>query len=97
MPRDSHTVRVKAIEGEPGRFSVESWSDPRHPHTVDLLEHGTVGECSCPRWSTHTWPLIRDGKTVLPSDRCRHINAAREYLLNLLINEHVRLKRKTRT
>jgi len=89
MPRTTRTVRVQSIAGEPGCFFVESWTDP-DPHRVELFEHQGKGACSCLRFQTHTWPLIRDGLPLPYRDRCRHVNAAREYLLDAIIIDHLK-------
>lgn len=91
MPRDSQTVIVREIPGEPMRFTVESWAKAREPHLVDLLAHGGLGECSCMDWQIRRWPAIRDGGIV--DTRCRHVIAARSYFLDGLLAEMARTPR----
>lgn len=87
MPRSTRTVRVQAIPGEPFRYRVESWVDPKHPHMVDLLEQDGNGECDC--WdyrkkcsaniTKHGGKIVAYGTPDRPNpDRtqCRHICAA---------------------
>lgn len=88
MPRATQTRKVVPVAGEPGVFFVESWTDPE-PHRVDLFDHNGKGACSCLRFQTHTWPIIRDGLPLPYRHRCPHVNAAREYLLDHLIAEHL--------
>lgn len=47
MGEPKRTVKVQEIEGEPMRYRVESWQDPRLFHVVDLAELGGNGECDC--------------------------------------------------
>jgi hypothetical protein len=87
MPRATNTVRVQAIPGEQFRYRVESWEDPAHPHTVDLMEHDGNGECDCLDFVTRCSPNItKHGGKIIPYGRpgkpnpertqCRHIFAA---------------------
>lgn len=68
-PREPHNVRP--IEGEPGRFWVESSSAPGEGYNVDISEQhvaddGTkyYGTCPCKGWSVRK--------------RCTHLDDARQ-------------------
>lgn len=64
-------------------YLVQSESNPRSVHVVDLLEHEGRGACSCKDWQTRRWPVIRDGGSAA----CKHVNAAREYFLTNLLRD----------
>jgi hypothetical protein len=91
MSADGKTVRVLEIANEPMRFRVESWSDPKHPHMVDLLANGGAGQCSCKDWSVRRWPAIKyttqNGLAWqrMPELFCRHVIAARTHFTNQLL------------
>lgn len=80
MPRETNTVRVEPIEGEPLRYRVESWSRPNQPHLVDLsLAHGN-GACSCTDYVTRRAPAIKAGKPLFTkATSCRHVRMARKH------------------
>ena len=82
MPKVWGTVTVTAIPGEDWRFHVESYSDPKHPHLVDIAAHYPLGKCSCHDWSCRRFP---EWKKTLKPVRCRHLAVAREAALNGLI------------
>jgi hypothetical protein len=82
------TVKVAEVPGEPLRYQVESWADPRLYHVVDLSENGGNGECDCKDFRTRCTANLKanGGKWVhygapgLPNpDRtqCRHCYCAR--------------------
>jgi hypothetical protein len=88
MGKLKRTVKVQEIEGEPMRFRVESWEDPRLYHVVDLSERGGAGECDCRdftttctrnwkdnggKWVHYGFPGQPDPERVM----CRHIYCAR--------------------
>lgn len=85
MPTETNRASVRAINGEPCTFEVRSTSQPSQWHRVDLAAFNGAGQCACIRWDTVCWPIIRDTKNLPPSKRCRHLRAAREKCLNLLI------------
>lgn len=62
-------------------FTVQSESEPRSQHVVDLLENDGRGACSCKDFQTRRWPVIRDGGRAT----CKHMRAAREYFLDDLL------------
>jgi hypothetical protein len=69
------------------RFFVASDSRPDERHLVDLGENFPLGKCMCEQFSFRVQPIIDKGQTVAVSMRCKHIEAAREYLLAKLILE----------
>jgi hypothetical protein len=74
------------IEGEGGlRYHVESRSDPKHPHMVDLSCFDGFGQCSCKRWQCDIWPVIRDGegRKHTKQTTCAHVRAALHFFLDL--------------
>ena len=98
MSAARNTVRIKPKRGEPFCYQVESWSEKKSNHEVDLLAYNGSGECDCIDWSTtcHINWQTNGGKivpygTVKHKDpartSCRHIEAARRYLLNSVIQE----------
>lgn len=82
------TVKVQEIEGEPMRYRVESWQDPRLFHVVDLSELGGNGECDCRdfcttctrNWKEGNGRWVHYGAPGQPDPertQCRHIYCAR--------------------
>jgi hypothetical protein len=82
------TVKVEEIQGEPLRYRVESWQDPRLYHVADLSENGGNGECDCRDFTTRCFPNFKanGGKWIhygAPGQpdplrtQCRHIYCAR--------------------
>lgn len=71
--------RVEEVEGEPGRYLVESSREDIGAHLVDMTENDGRGWCGCEDFEFRRQPkLVRgDRKT----DGCRHIAAARKYEL----------------
>ena len=59
MPKESGTVKVKAIPGEVFRFYVESWGSRAEPHVVDLLALNGNGACSCHDFQSTCWRNIK--------------------------------------
>lgn len=91
MPRCIRTVKVSFLAGEFTRAHVESWSEGDKPHLVDLASHYPLGECSCRDWQCRRLP---EWRKTLKSVRCRHLEAAREALLNRILREHAGLNSK---
>jgi len=76
---------LQVIEiGERMRFRITSEENPKWEYTVDLLENGGIGTCTCKWFQTHVWPAIRDGKLTLadtfPRHPCKHLQAARDHV-----------------
>jgi hypothetical protein len=90
------SVRVREIPGEPMRYYVESWGQPKEPHTVDLSMHDGHGSCSCRDFVTNVarnrkthpgaWNFYGTPDAINPQrTQCRHIAAAqRKYLMTTL-------------
>ena len=93
--KDRDDLWVDEIPGEAMRFRVESRGSPEFPHTVDLLAHGGLGECSCRDWEIVCFPNYRQGGRRIGAGprksrdpqrtRCCHVEAARELFLNELL------------
>lgn len=80
MPKSDGTIRVQEIAGEALRYLVESWSNPKLPHLVDLSDHNGNGSCSCTDFVTRRQINIREGADLFTRDTsCRHLVAARKH------------------
>jgi len=66
------------------RFRFTSQNRPEISHIVDLGEFDGFGECSCEDFQYRIAPALTKGER--PAARCKHLIAAREHLLNLVIN-----------
>ena len=64
------------------RFRFESEKRPEIAHVVDLAGHDGFGECSCEDFCYRVRPALLKRQ---PTTRCKHILAAREYLVNQVI------------
>lgn len=65
------------------RYRFESDTRPDIAHVVDLGANDGFGECSCEDFVYRIQPAIR---AKLPNtQRCKHLVAAREHLLNQVI------------
>lgn len=69
-------------------YHVRSEANPSRVYTVDILAHGSAGECICKDWQTRRWPTIRDGGR----DFCKHVMAARTYFLDQVLREMARME-----
>lgn len=88
MPRLAKTVLVAPINGEVLRYSVESWTDPAHPHTCDLSLNKGNGACDCRDFVTRRGPAIKAGKPLFTkSTSCRHLIMARKYFTLATLTE----------
>lgn len=74
------------------RFRFESENRPDIAHVVDLGEFGGFGECSCEDFCFRLRPVLvarrnADTGTYQTGDlkRCKHLQAAREVLVNQVI------------
>lgn len=90
IPEAANVAQVRCINGEPTVFEVASKSAPGRFYRVDVAAYQGAGQCSCVRWETVCWVLIRDTKHLAPSKRCRHLKAGREMALNLTIRQHLK-------
>jgi hypothetical protein len=68
----------------PLRFLVVSDTQPDVSHLVDLGEFEGKGKCSCQHFEFRIQPDIEVG---LPHKRCKHIDAARCYLADAVIEK----------
>lgn len=71
-------------------YAVQSETNPRSEHVVDLLAHEGRTECSCKDWQTRRWPVIREGGRAW----CKHGRAVREYVLDNLLLEMARQEKE---
>jgi len=79
MSKLDGTVRVKST-GERFVFHVESWSNPKQAHRVDLLARDGFGLCTCAASQITAQKAIRDGATWYDKkSACRHTIACRRF------------------
>lgn len=65
------------------RFRLTSDNRADISHVVDLGEKAGFGECSCEDYQYRIAPALTRGETPT---RCKHLLAAREHLVNLVID-----------
>lgn len=75
IPIDRITPDVEAIDGEHGRFLVQSRSGTER-YMVDLFENGFVGKCNCAHFEFRIQPDIDRGINVNGNQFCYHIKRA---------------------
>ncbi len=81
------SLRVKRLDGEPFRFLVQSESG-REPLTVDLQALDFNGWCGCEDFEARRGKVLRENKNERsPASRCKHIQAARDWLLDTLMEQ----------
>lgn len=72
-------MTIRNVEGELGRYLVQSESQPDQEYLVDLLEHPIgnrcAGRCSCRDWETRRQPRLTVAEEVTPETFCKHIEA----------------------
>lgn len=80
----------------PGRYLVGSTNPKREGehYLADLLAWGTRGECSCEDWTIRIGPHFREG-TEPPKPRCKHLQAAREAMLDDVLRRMIDLTTTT--
>lgn len=78
---------VECVAGEDFRYWVSSNANPEARHLVDLVENFPLGECGCPDFVCRRLPAYRKTKII---KRCRHLEAAREQIMNHLIRQSSR-------
>lgn len=84
--------RVEPITGEPFRFHVQSRTRTEVMHLVDIEENDFHGQCSCESFAFRMQPLLDRGERG-DHLRCSHLNAARMFLLDVLLE---RIKKYSR-
>ena len=52
-------MNIQEIQGEYGRYLVESRSTKGEFHMVDLTENFPLGRCDCTWYRTKVWPQFR--------------------------------------
>ena len=71
----------------PGRYLVPSRSKPGEKHLVDLLAYRRNGRCDCPAFLMNHEPRLRKGAKPGDATRCRHLLAARDAFIDLILLE----------
>lgn len=61
--------KVTQIQGERGRFFVQSDKKGNAPYLVDIFEDGGEGWCACPQHSMRVIPSRKKGK----KSWCKHV------------------------
>lgn len=74
---------IECVNGEKWRYLVGSASNPEGRHLVDLQANDLYGECGCPDFVCRRFPAHRKTGSM---KRCRHLELAREKILNFVIN-----------
>lgn len=74
-----HIIEATGAKWE---YRVSSAKNPEQFHLVQLDENWPAGVCTCAQWVCRVNPSNRKTGGVM---RCRHILAAREVLLNFVI------------
>lgn len=94
-------MNVSVLDGELLRFHVRSEDDPEVEYLVDLAECGGNGWCGCWDFEFRRFPAWKRERKASTDTRCKHLDAARAYLLDALILErlaahesHSRFRRK---
>jgi hypothetical protein len=77
----SKPVRPQPVPNEPGRWLVQSATDPPDPWLVDMNDEEYGIKCGCPGWHFYH-------EKMGPGWSCRHIRA--------VVREMARLKRKAK-
>lgn len=78
----------------PARYLVSSAKEPGMEYLVDLFEHDGAGTCSCYYFKYKIEPNYyrADKKGVF---HCKHILAAKIYLVDKIIYEAIQIAKKT--
>lgn len=87
-------MKVSQIIGEPFRFRVDSARVGVRPYLVDLEEHDAFGKCDCPHFACRIGPAITTGSDLERLHPCKHIAAARKWLLDKIIREASRIAKE---
>ncbi len=88
-------AKVEWIEGEIGRYRVQSLSRPSGAYVVDLLARDGIGQCDCEDWkftcyanimkNAENGPLAEYGYPGSPNPnrmQCKHIFLAKRKFCN---------------
>lgn len=71
--------QVEPVEGEPGRFWVQSRSRLNLRHLVDMWEYRGNGACGCEDFERKYRPHLEEGALPSPLLACRHLHAVRAF------------------
>ena len=75
--------RIEPVPGEPFRFQVSSESRDGLWFLVDLQANRFNGFCGCEDFQARRGVILRDHDGARsPLSRCKHIQSARDYLLD---------------
>lgn len=71
----------------PLRYWVASRTRPGKKHLTELDAYGGIGKCTCEDFCMRHEPAVKRGEAAAnpQSYRCRHLEHARDYLLQKLI------------
>jgi hypothetical protein len=79
--------RIDPVPGEPMRFTVDSESRRGMKFLVDLQANGLAGWCSCEDYEARRAKVQREQPALRTAEsRCKHIVAAREWLLDKFLD-----------
>ena len=97
-------MKVSEMPGERFRYTVHSESEDAADHVVDLSENKGNGACSCRDFEVRCGPNYfhnggkpvhyrRDEKGKVNKDRtqCKHIREVRDYLLDSILPDMVKV------
>jgi len=79
MSKKTGTIRVEALD-EPGRYRVESWSNRKAAHLVDIFALRGNGECSCTDYKTRCFPNWKKNRETQGTESAAKL--IRPYLLS---------------
>ena len=98
------TLKVKEIDGEIGRYHVESHSEGQMPYLVDLLANDGIGQCSCIDFQTRCWPNYKANAVEVPygvhgrpnrsRTECKHLHVVRKKFYKDIIRELIRRQKE---
>lgn len=92
--RVPQVAKLTSIDGELGRFQVESLTNTSEAYMVDLLANGGRGECSCTDWLINCRANLKKfeddklreygqpGKPNPDRQQCKHIYIAKRQFVN---------------
>lgn len=71
----------------PSTWHVQSQSEPETQHLVDLFSNNGYGQCSCAQHTYRIQPELDAGKHPSILQRCKHLTAARNHFLDMVIQQ----------
>lgn len=85
-------MKISQVHGEPATFTVEASSGGLF-YKVDLTHYRLNGECDCPHFRMRLEGKLKEQPRTEWSRglwRCKHIDASREYALNITLREYMK-------